>query len=209
MLCDNCGKREANVRYSENINGKVRELNLCEECSQKLGIGHMDFSMPMDFSNFFGDFMEEFAKPEWMPLLNEVKTLTCDNCGYTFDDIVNTGKLGCGNCYDVFEAKLDPIIKRIQGANQHVGRIGKIIDNKIDEKLKQSESKENNDSNNMNNENNNKIENANNSKDNDKKAKLEQLQEQLKLAIKEERYEDAAKIRDEIKKYNGDGPDLH
>ena len=189
MLCDNCGKREANVRYSENINGKVKELNLCEECSQKLGIGHIDFSMPMDFSDFFGDFMEEFAKPEWMPLLNEVKTLTCDNCGYTFNDIVNTGKLGCGNCYDAFEAKLDPIIKKIQGANRHVGRIGKIIDNKIEEKLKQSENKENN-----------------------KTTKLEQLQEQLKLAIKEERYEDAAKIRDEIKKCNGcngDGPNLH
>ena len=131
-----------------------------------------------------------------MPLLNEVKTLTCDNCGYTFDDIVNTGKLGCGNCYDVFEAKLDPIIKKIQGSNQHVGRIGKIIDNKIDEKLKKSEGKENSALKNMN--------NTNNSKDNDKKAKLEQLQEQLKLAIKEERYEDAAKIRDEIKKCNGD-----
>ena len=192
MLCDNCGKREANVRYSENINGKVRELNLCEECSQKLGIGHMDFSMPMDFSNFFGDFMEEFAKPEWMPLLNEVKTLTCDNCGYTFDDIVNTGKLGCGNCYDVFEAKLDPIIKKIQGSNQHVGRIGKIIDNKIDEKLKESESKRNKASNNIN--------STNDNKDN-KATKLEQLQEQLKLAIKEERYEDAAKIRDNIKNF--------
>ena len=192
MLCDNCGKREANVRYSENINGKVRELNLCEECSQKLGIGHMDFSMPMDFSNFFGDFMEEFAKPEWMPLLNEVKTLACDNCGYTFDDIVNTGKLGCGNCYDVFEAKLDPIIKKIQGSNQHVGRIGKIIDNKIDEKLKESESKRNKASNNIN--------STNDNKDN-KATKLEQLQEQLKLAIKEERYEDAAKIRDNIKNF--------
>ena len=30
--------------------------------------------------------------------------------------------------------------------------------------------------------------------------KIEKLQEDLKLAIKEERYEDAAKIRDEIKK---------
>ena len=37
MLCDNCGKREANVRYSENINGRRKELNLCEECSKKLG----------------------------------------------------------------------------------------------------------------------------------------------------------------------------
>lgn len=183
MLCDNCGKREANVRYSENINGKTRELNLCEECSEKLGIGQMDFSMPMDFSNFFGDFVEEFTKPEWMPLLNNVKTLTCDNCGYTFDDIVNTGKLGCPNCYDVFESELDPIIKRIQGTNRHVGRIGKIIDNKIDKKYNKTEE---------------------NTDKKEEKTKLEQLQEDLKNAIKEERYEDAAKIRDEIKKNEKD-----
>ena len=183
MLCDNCGKREANVRYSENINGKTRELNLCEECSEKLGIGQMDFSMPMDFSNFFGDFVEEFTKPEWMPLLNNVKTLTCDNCGYTFDDMVNTGKLGCPNCYDVFESELDPIIKRIQGTNRHVGRIGKIIDNKIDKKYNKTEE---------------------NTDKKEEKTKLEQLQEDLKNAIKEERYEDAAKIRDEIKKNEKD-----
>ena len=183
MLCDNCGKREANVRYSENINGKTRELNLCEECSEKLGIGQMDFSMSMDFSNFFGDFVEEFTKPEWMPLLNNVKTLTCNNCGYTFDDIVNTGKLGCPNCYDVFESELDPIIKRIQGTNRHVGRIGKIIDNKIDKKYNKTEE---------------------NTDKKEEKTKLEQLQEDLKNAIKEERYEDAAKIRDEIKKNEKD-----
>ena len=56
MLCDNCGKREANVKYSENINGRKKELNLCEECSHKLGIDQMDFSMPIDFSNFFEGF---------------------------------------------------------------------------------------------------------------------------------------------------------
>ena len=193
MLCDNCGKQEANVRYTENINGKVKELNLCEECSKKLGIGQMDFSMPMDFSNFFGDFIEEFTKPEWMPLLSNVKTLTCNNCGYTFDDIVNTGKLGCPNCYEVFESELDPIIKRIQGTNRHVGRIGKIIDNKIDKKYGKGEKEQD-------------------SNKKEGKTKLEQLQEDLKTAIKEERYEDAAKIRDEIKKCNGcngDGPEMH
>ncbi len=26
MLCDNCGKREANVRYSENINGRRKRI---------------------------------------------------------------------------------------------------------------------------------------------------------------------------------------
>ena len=64
MLCDNCGKREANVRYTENINGKVRELNLCEECSEKLGIGGMDFNMPIDFSSFLGGFMDDLMTPE-------------------------------------------------------------------------------------------------------------------------------------------------
>ena len=80
-------------------------------------------------------FLQDFATPEFMPLLNEIKTQQCDNCGYTFEDIAKTGKLGCGNCYDVFEERLDPIIRRIQGANRHVGRVGKIIDSKIEQKV--------------------------------------------------------------------------
>ena len=178
MLCDNCGKREANVRYSENINGRKKELNLCEECSHKLGIDQMDFSMPIDFSNFFEGFMDNFGSSEFVPMLNELKTLKCNSCGYTFDDIANTGRLGCKDCYSVFEDRLDPIIKRIQGSNKHIGRIGKIIDSKIDNK------------------------NAKNKEEKVKQpiSEKEKLENELKEAIKEERYEDAAKIRDEIKK---------
>ncbi len=186
MLCDNCGKREANVRYSENINGRKKELNLCEECSKKLGIANMDFNMPIDFSSFFGEFMEDFTAPEFVPVLSEIKTLKCEQCGYTFDDIVNTGRLGCGNCYDVFEERLDPIIRRIQGANRHVGRVGKIIDNKIEQKISNNGKDEK--------------EKTNQTEENKKQKELEKLQEELKQAIKEERYEEAAKIRDEIKK---------
>ena len=179
MLCDNCGKREANVRYSENINGVKKELHLCEECSRKLGItDRMDFRMPsLDFSNFFGSFLEDFSTPEFMPLLNEVKQIKCDSCNSTFDDIINTGRYGCANCYDVFEDRMDPILKKLQGANRHTGRLGKISDNK----LKYEESKEN-------------------KKQEKHENKLEELQAKLKQAIKEERYEDAAKIRDEINK---------
>ncbi len=186
MLCDNCGKREANVRYTEDINGKVRELHLCEECSKKLGIGQMDFSMPIDFSSFLGGFMDDLMTPEIMPMFNSLKTLTCDNCGLTFEDIINTGKVGCKDCYSKFEDRLDPIIKKLHGTNRHVGRIGKIIDSKIDNKNEKIENKKED------------VEKANEiSKE---QNKIEKLQEELKQAIKEERYEDAAKIRDEIKK---------
>ena len=181
MLCDNCGKREANVRYSENINGKKRELNLCEECSHKLGIDQMDFSMPIDFSNFFEGFMDNFGSTEFMPMIDELKELKCNSCGYTFDDIANTGRLGCKDCYEVFQDRLDPIIKRIQGSNKHVGRIGKILDTKIENKMKDQNTKTIN-------------------KENDSISQKEKLEIKLKEAVKEERYEDAAKIRDEIKK---------
>ena len=72
---------------------------------------------------------------------------------------------------------MDPILKKLQGANRHNGRLGKISDNK------------------MKFENDKKVD-----KENKTENKLEKLQEDLKVAIKEERYEDAAKIRDEIKK---------
>lgn len=180
MLCENCKKREANVRYSENINGVKKEMHLCDECSKKLGItDKMDFRMPtFDLSNFFGSFLEDFSSSsDFMPLLSEVKQIKCDSCGSSFDDIINTGRYGCANCYDVFEDRMDPILKKLQGANRHNGRLGKISDNKV--KFEKEENKKKSDS---------------------SENKLQKLQDDLKLAIKEERYEDAAKIRDEIKK---------
>ncbi len=190
MLCENCGKREANVRYEENINGRKREMNLCEECSRELGIGRMDFSMPINFSNFMGGFLEDFGNTEFMPMLSDLKTLKCDSCGYTFNDITKTGKLGCGDCYDIFGTRLDPILKRIQGENHHVGRLGKEIDKKIDEKFGVNNNQETEKQ-----KSNKKSEDLNKKKD----SKLEELKESLKKAIKEERYEEAASLRDQIK----------
>ena len=180
MLCENCQKREANVNYLENINGVKKEYHLCEECSRKLGITSqmekaMNFSMPLDFPSFFGSLLEDFSSPAFMPYLNEVKNTQCNSCGSSFDDIVNTGRFGCPNCYETFEDKMDPILKRLQGANRHVGRLGKISDNQI----KQTKPKE---------------------KAEEPKSEKEKLEEQLKQAIQEERYEEAAKIRDEMKK---------
>ena len=143
MLCDNCKKREANVRYTENVNGVRRELNLCEECSIRLGIANkMNFDINMDFPSFniqnlFGGIFEDFAnltEPQFMPLIEQVKDIRCKNCGMSFEDITENGRLGCPECYETFETRLDPILKRIQGANRHTGRIGKINQNKNTDK---------------------------------------------------------------------------
>ncbi len=174
MLCENCGENEANVRYTQIVNGVKKEMRLCDQCAHKLGIGNMNFNleMPFSFNNFFGDLLEDY-NDGFMPTLALPKTLKCDRCGTTFDDFAENGRFGCADCYDVFEERIDPILKRLHGNNRYIGRKAKKLnpDNAVEVK---PESKE--------------------------KTKIEELKEELKQKVKEEKYEEAAKLRDEIKK---------
>lgn len=177
MKCENCGNNEANVKYTQIINGEKKQMFLCEECSQKLGINDIHFNMPINFSSFLTDFFDDMNDMSFMPTIGEANGLKCSKCGLLWDDFLHTGKFGCSNCYEDFESRINPILRSIQGATNHVGRIGTVIQGNnvkqnLDEKV---------------------VENKN-------LSKLEQLKEDLKQAVKEERYEDAAKIRDEIKK---------
>ena len=178
MLCDNCRENKATVRYTEIINGNKREMMLCEECSRKLGINKMSLKLPIDFSSFFGDFLSEYEKNDLLPLFSEnPNMLKCKTCNMTYKDFLNTGKLGCADCYDTFEDEIDQILRRVQGSSEYLGRKGSfetIDENKEKPKIIKKEK-------------------------NDKKREIDELQRKLKDAIKDERYEDAAKIRDEIK----------
>ena len=182
MLCQNCGKNEANVRYTQIINGVKKEIRLCDKCARELGIGSFEFNMPINFSSFLGDFFGE-SDVDMLPSFVKENHKQCKTCGESYDEFIKTGLLGCPDCYDIFEDRLDPILKKLQGNTKHLGRGLKGSSKKI----------ENNINNNTEIKKEDKIEDKNT-------IKLNKLNEDLKQAIKEERYEDAAKIRDEIKK---------
>ena len=74
MLCQNCNHNEANVRYTQIINGEKKEMFLCDECSKKLGIDNMKLSLPIDFSSFFGDLLNEYNN-DLMPFLKNPNEL--------------------------------------------------------------------------------------------------------------------------------------
>ena len=176
MLCSNCGKNEANVRYTRIINGEKTEFALCEECAKKAGLEDIDFSMPINFSNFLSDFFEDDAL---LPSFTKYKIQKCPKCGLTYDEFAEKGKFGCSECYDTFSNKLDSILRNLHGSSRHKGNTPKILPSK----------------NNVKNESEEKA-----TKIDEKQEKLNKLNKDLQNAIKEERYEDAAKIRDEIKK---------
>ena len=183
MKCENCGKNNANVKYTQIINGEKKQMFLCEECSEKLGINDIHFNMPINFTSFLTDFFDDMNDVSFMPTLGDVETLKCSKCGLSWDDFLHTGKFGCSNCYDDFENRIDPILRSLQGATNHIGGLGEVrkgnnVKQNLDDKIQNKENKA--------------------------VKKLDKLKDDLKQAIKEERYEDAAKIRDEIKKEEGD-----
>lgn len=192
MLCQNCGENEANVKYTQIINGMKKQMSLCESCAKELGIEDINLSMPISFSSFLGDMFDVYESP--IQTLTNPKVLTCNKCNMTYDEFLNTGKFGCDNCYEIFEPKLDLILKNIHGVNRHVGRIGKFVKKETVQNAhsQKDEGQQNKDKNSKEKLKNKGIE--------QKETKLEILQERLKQEIKEERYEDAAKTRDEIKK---------
>lgn len=191
MLCQNCGENEANVRYTSIVNGVKKEMILCEKCSKELGIEQLDFSMPINFSSFLGDFFED--EKEFLPSFIKQEKLICDKCGMTYDEFIDTGKFGCENCYEIFSEKVDPILKNIQTGNRHIGR-GIEAKNKTQKQNNNEEACRGENCSSANKK------SKENTQDNTNNKQLEKLKQDLKIAIQEERYEDAAKIRDEIKK---------
>ncbi len=197
MKCKNCGKNEANFVYTKIVNGDKQELVLCEECAKKFGLDNidLDFNMPIHFSNFLSDFWNDSDELFLNPF-KEKDDYRCNSCGMTFDEFLNKGKFGCSNCYDTFENKLDEVIKQIHGAQNHIGRKAKLLEGikeekeKIAEKIKDAKDKKAE-----------KIAEKEEAKaeQSEEKDKIKELKKELNKAIAEERYEDAAKFRDEIK----------
>jgi len=52
----------------------------------------------------------------------ESVVIKCPNCGLTYKDFKKIGRLGCGDCYTAFRSFLGPLLKRIHGANTHCGK---------------------------------------------------------------------------------------
>ena len=177
MLCSNCGKNEATIRYTRIINGEKTEFALCEDCARKEGLDDLDFSMPINFSSFLSDFFEDDSI---LPSISGFQTQKCKNCGLTYDEFIKGGKFGCGECYNTFSNKLESILKNLHGSSKHIGRKPKNI---LDSKNIVNNKKE-----------------VKEQKVDENQEKIDKLNSDLQSAIKDERYEDAAKIRDEIKK---------
>ena len=142
MTCQKCGSREATVHYQAQQNGDAQALRLCATCAAQMGI-----------TNFYG-----FADSPFSSFFSGGRT--CPTCGLHEQTLRQDGRVGCADCYTQFADILQPYIKRVQGAVQHVG-------------VTQQEDA------------------------------TDTLKNKLAQAIAQENYEEAARLRDEIRRLEG------
>lgn len=139
MLCQNCQQREANVQIIKTVNGETQKVFLCEQCAKKAQEINVVFHpgvIPEFLQALFG-----FTSAPPSP-----KEEACPQCGRTFSQITKASKLGCSACYQKFEPQLEPLLRRIHGGGQHVGKIpnrrgaairGKVEIQKLKDKLQE------------------------------------------------------------------------
>lgn len=107
MLCQQCGLKNATTHIKQIVNGVVTEKHLCSDCAQKNSNAG---SFSGILASMLGEITPKTAK-------------SCGCCGYTMQDIIKRGKVGCAKCYDAFFDELLPYIKRLHGSVEHLGKI--------------------------------------------------------------------------------------
>ena len=98
-------------------NGQIHKLFLCELCAKQTHevsfIVHPAI-VPEFLQALFGFNPASIEQPS---------ELSCPKCGITFSRITQAGKLGCSTCYETFETQLEPLLRRVHGGGQNVGKV--------------------------------------------------------------------------------------
>lgn len=194
MLCDKCKKNEATVYYTEIINDHREEQHLCEECATGLTSFHMNSSFgghEFTLGNFLSTILgNPGSYSSAKPFIKE--EVRCKGCGMTYSEFQKSGRFGCNQCYNSFENFLNESLKRLHGSDTHIGKrphnFGRRVNADKEEQVFYPENG------------NNSLSGKNQEKVNiPKTSEIDQLSYQLRQAIEKEEYEEAARLRDEIR----------
>ena len=176
MLCEKCKIREANIQYTEVVNGVKKEHHFCAQCAKEMDFGVYaaifdgEFPLGKLLSGLLG--IEDTEKGP-----DKLQQIACPTCGSSYSEFVKDSRFGCADCYSVFGPLMEDSIKQLQGSLMHTGKTPAY--QRMDH-VSQSEDTDE--------------DGSDSSRD-----ELNELDARLKEALRFEDYETAAVCRDRIK----------
>ena len=132
MLCMLCQKKEARVHLTDVRDGKIKKVDLCEDCAKAKNIEDPAGFALADLLLGLG------ASEELAAAAAEGTVLVCPNCGFTQVDFKKTGRLGCPACYETFKDGLLGILKTMHKGTRHSGKVprGLAVGREIQDRIK-------------------------------------------------------------------------
>ncbi|WP_226585846.1 UvrB/UvrC motif-containing protein [Halobacillus litoralis] len=129
MECQECHQRTATVHLTQVVNGKKTEIHVCDQCAKEKGYmnyGEENFTLNDLLSGLFHSESPSPLGGQTAHSYKRKETLKCPNCGLTYDEFAHIGKFGCAECYNTFDERLNPILRRVHSGNTlHDGKIPK------------------------------------------------------------------------------------
>lgn len=180
--------KKATVTLTKIKDGKAAEMHLCQQCAAEASpfqkkLIQTQQNLGQILASLLG---QKKVSPEKDETLSEenIPNLTCPTCQYTYAAYKKTMFLGCPSCYKAFEESLLTDLRRIHGTTWHFAEKEASDLNSGNSEVKKKFAADNN---------------LNAGID----VLLDELRDNLQKAVDEERFEDAAKYRDMIKKIKG------
>jgi protein arginine kinase activator len=115
MLCESCHQQPATVHLTTIIAGEKTEQHLCAECCQK----HKQALTMAGMNTLLATLLQGGADAPKKKSENSL----CPVCHTTYHQFSRSGLLGCAKCYSTFQEHLKPMLERVHGRVQHVGRV--------------------------------------------------------------------------------------
>lgn len=118
MLCDECGKNEAEVHLTQIIDNEMTTVHLCPACAAEKGLDAGSAAKTLPLTDFLAQMGQAALTGE-----EAAASGPCSYCHTSVEDFRRTGRLGCPHCYSVYETQLRAILRRIHGSTQHLGKV--------------------------------------------------------------------------------------
>jgi len=123
MLCQKCHKNLATIRYAEVVDGQVSDQHLCPECMtlhEKNAATGFELSGPAP----------TVRRPSPERVVREAVRMqrTCPACNIRLSRVLEQSRVGCPECYDVFQEHLEPILKGLHRSMLHKGKTPHLSD---------------------------------------------------------------------------------
>lgn len=115
MKCGACGKKVATVHLTEIVGNEKKEKHFCEDCAQNISNHFPKAPSPSDI---LSSIINQIS-----PEIKEMSKMVCPVCGISYLDFRSQGRLGCPMDYSIFKKGLLPLIEKMHGSTQHVGKI--------------------------------------------------------------------------------------